>query len=114
MKRARPVYFPEEGTDVEQAAMAFHARGEHASHAGDGRGGLVQVEPGVDEGGDPVGRGAVAAVGHGEERGVALDDATESVGMELPAEVVGGNAVAHGRGRFRVSHEFQMRRQREP
>lgn len=31
--RARPVYFPEEGTDVEQAAMAFHARREHPSHA---------------------------------------------------------------------------------
>ena len=30
---ARPVYFPEEGTDVEQAAMAFHAQRQHASHA---------------------------------------------------------------------------------
>jgi len=31
--RARPVYFPEEGTDVEQAAMAFHAQRQHPSHA---------------------------------------------------------------------------------
>ncbi len=28
---AKPVYFPEEGTDVEQAAMAFHANKEHQS-----------------------------------------------------------------------------------
>ncbi len=31
--RAKPVYFPEEGTDVEQAAMAFHAQRQHASFA---------------------------------------------------------------------------------
>jgi hypothetical protein len=31
--RAKPVYFPEEGTEVEQAAMAFHATPEHASFA---------------------------------------------------------------------------------
>lgn len=31
--RARPIYFPEEGTDVEQAAMAYHARAEHPSFA---------------------------------------------------------------------------------
>lgn len=31
--RARPVYFPEEGTDVEQAAMTFHAQRQHASYA---------------------------------------------------------------------------------
>ncbi|GAB3391301.1 hypothetical protein [Azotobacter armeniacus] len=30
--KARPAYFPEEGTDVEQAPMAFHVKGEHASH----------------------------------------------------------------------------------
>ncbi|MBM7455969.1 hypothetical protein HNR62_001848 [Oceanisphaera litoralis] len=29
--RAKPVFFPEEGTDVEQAGMAFHAQPEHAS-----------------------------------------------------------------------------------
>ncbi len=29
--KARPVYFPEEGTDVEQTAMAFHARRSHTS-----------------------------------------------------------------------------------
>ncbi|NMG75650.1 manganese-oxidizing multicopper oxidase MnxG [Aromatoleum diolicum] len=28
---AKPVYFPEEGTDVEQAAMAFHSKTSHAS-----------------------------------------------------------------------------------
>ncbi len=28
---AKPIYFPEEGTDAEQAAMAFHAKPEHAS-----------------------------------------------------------------------------------
>ncbi|WP_233093831.1 manganese-oxidizing multicopper oxidase MnxG [Azotobacter chroococcum] len=33
VKKAKPVYFPEEGTDVEQAAMAFHAKGSHDSHA---------------------------------------------------------------------------------
>ncbi|WP_349618497.1 manganese-oxidizing multicopper oxidase MnxG [Azotobacter salinestris] len=33
VRKAKPVYFPEEGTDVEQAAMAFHARTEHPSHA---------------------------------------------------------------------------------
>jgi len=31
--RAMPVYFPEEGTDVEQAAMAFHAKLTHPSFA---------------------------------------------------------------------------------
>jgi manganese oxidase len=31
--RAKPVYFPEEGTDVEQAAMAFHSKLAHASYA---------------------------------------------------------------------------------
>jgi hypothetical protein len=31
--RAKPVYFPEEGTDVEQAAMAYHAKRQHASFA---------------------------------------------------------------------------------
>ncbi|EJN33053.1 hypothetical protein PMI38_04917 [Pseudomonas sp. GM84] len=31
--RAKPVYFPEEGTEVEQSAMAFHAKPAHASFA---------------------------------------------------------------------------------
>ncbi|MCY1342262.1 hypothetical protein D9M68_271810 [compost metagenome] len=31
--RARPIYLPEEGTDVEQAAMAYHARLDHPSYA---------------------------------------------------------------------------------
>jgi hypothetical protein len=31
--RAKPVYFPEEGTDVEQTAMAFHAEPGHPSTA---------------------------------------------------------------------------------
>ena len=31
--RAAPVWFPEDGTDLEKAAMAFHARREHASTA---------------------------------------------------------------------------------
>ncbi|WPN49209.1 manganese-oxidizing multicopper oxidase MnxG [Pseudomonas sp. P8_241] len=31
--RAKPIYLPEEGTEVEQAAMAFHAKKEHASFA---------------------------------------------------------------------------------
>ncbi|WP_151898825.1 manganese-oxidizing multicopper oxidase MnxG [Oceanisphaera profunda] len=29
--RAKPVFFPEEGTDVEQAAMAYHAMAQHPS-----------------------------------------------------------------------------------
>ncbi|WP_445672995.1 manganese-oxidizing multicopper oxidase MnxG [Pseudomonas inefficax] len=33
LERAKPVYFPEEGTEVEQAAMAFHAKPEHPSYA---------------------------------------------------------------------------------
>ncbi|SEP61847.1 hypothetical protein SAMN04244573_00192 [Azotobacter beijerinckii] len=33
VEKARPIYFPEEGTEVEQAAMAFHAKGEYASYA---------------------------------------------------------------------------------
>ena len=31
--KAKPIYLPEEGTDVEQAAMQFHAKAEHASYA---------------------------------------------------------------------------------
>ena len=31
--RAKPIYLPEEGTDVEQAAMQFHAAAEHPSYA---------------------------------------------------------------------------------
>ena len=31
--RAKAVFFPEEGTDVEQAAMAYHAQAEHPSYA---------------------------------------------------------------------------------
>ena len=31
--RAKPMYLPEEGTEVEQAAMAFHAKKEHPSFA---------------------------------------------------------------------------------
>ena len=31
--RAKPVYFPEEGTEVEQSAMSFHAQPAHASYA---------------------------------------------------------------------------------
>jgi hypothetical protein len=31
--RAKPLYLPEEGTEVEQAAMAFHAKKEHPSFA---------------------------------------------------------------------------------
>ncbi|MNZ35350.1 hypothetical protein D3C78_527470 [compost metagenome] len=30
--RARPIYFPEEGTDVEQAAMIYHSRPDHPSY----------------------------------------------------------------------------------
>ena len=33
IEKAKPVFFPEEGTDVEQAAMAFHAKKEHYSYA---------------------------------------------------------------------------------
>ncbi|WP_449433005.1 manganese-oxidizing multicopper oxidase MnxG [Pseudomonas putida] len=33
LERARPVYFPEEGTEVEQSAMAFHAQPGHPSYA---------------------------------------------------------------------------------
>ncbi|MDN7141962.1 hypothetical protein KC131_15040 [Pseudomonas sp. JQ170] len=33
LERAKPVYLPEEGTDVEQSAMAFHAKPSHASFA---------------------------------------------------------------------------------
>src|SRR5690606_27856268 len=31
--KAKPIYLPEEGTEVEQAAMRFHAKAEHASFA---------------------------------------------------------------------------------
>ena len=31
--KAKVVYYPEEGTEVEQAAMAFHAKAEHESYA---------------------------------------------------------------------------------
>ncbi len=31
--RAKPIYLPEEGTEVEQAAMAFHAKKDHPSYA---------------------------------------------------------------------------------
>lgn len=31
--RAKPVYLPEEGTEVEQSAMAFHAKKDHPSYA---------------------------------------------------------------------------------
>ncbi|MGY2258741.1 manganese-oxidizing multicopper oxidase MnxG [Pseudomonas sp. SDO55104_S430] len=33
LERAKPVYFPEEGTEVEQSGMAFHAKPSHASFA---------------------------------------------------------------------------------
>lgn len=33
IRQAKPVYFPEEGTDVEQAAMLFHAQDKHSSYA---------------------------------------------------------------------------------
>ncbi|MBI5905087.1 MAG: hypothetical protein HZB86_06000 [Deltaproteobacteria bacterium] len=33
---AKPVYFPEEGTDLEQAAMAFHAKKFHATYLPNG------------------------------------------------------------------------------
>ncbi|RWU17149.1 hypothetical protein DM813_27695 [Pseudomonas alkylphenolica] len=33
LERAKPVYYPEEGTEVEQSAMAFHAKPAHASFA---------------------------------------------------------------------------------
>lgn len=33
IEKAKPIYFPEEGTEVEQAAMAFHAKPEHPSFA---------------------------------------------------------------------------------
>jgi hypothetical protein len=36
MHKAKPVYFPEEGTDLEQVAMAFHGQREHPSCLPDG------------------------------------------------------------------------------
>jgi hypothetical protein len=36
MHKAKPVYYPEEGTDLEQVAMAFHAVREHPSCRPDG------------------------------------------------------------------------------
>ena len=33
LTKAKPIYLPEEGTEVEQAAMQFHAKAEHASYA---------------------------------------------------------------------------------
>jgi len=31
INKAKPVYYPEEGTDLEQLAMAFHAKPSHPS-----------------------------------------------------------------------------------
>ena len=51
--RAAPVWFPEDGTDLEKAAMAFHARREHPSTAVSGR---VHDGRGRSSPTDPAGR----------------------------------------------------------
>jgi len=54
MLKVKPVWFPEDGTDVEKAVMAFHARREHASSAVD-LSNAVQPRPFVTNGsGRPV------------------------------------------------------------
>ncbi|MFK3650793.1 hypothetical protein ACI2IY_20475 [Lysobacter enzymogenes] len=42
LKQAKPIYFDERGTGLEQVAMAFHAKRAHASHRY-GRGGAVSA-----------------------------------------------------------------------
>ncbi|MBM7059205.1 multicopper oxidase domain-containing protein [Pseudomonas sp. UL073] len=51
--RAKAVYFPEEGTDVEQAAMAYHAQPSHPSYAVN-PGGAVYAKDYITNGALPV------------------------------------------------------------
>jgi len=45
MHKAKPVFFPEEGTDLEQVAMDFHARRCHDSYRPDGSPAACVVDP---------------------------------------------------------------------
>ncbi|PWB64143.1 MAG: hypothetical protein C3F14_07215 [Deltaproteobacteria bacterium] len=52
--KAKPVYYPEEGTDIEQAAMAFHAIRNHPSFKVDFTGVPVAADFVTNGGGGPV------------------------------------------------------------
>ena len=54
--KAKPVYFPEEGTDVEKVAMAFHAQKYHDTYLPDGTPALAAANAGfrTNGGGGPV------------------------------------------------------------
>ena len=54
LKKAKPVWFPEEGTDVEKSAMAFHAVRRHPSYALRLDGSVVQADFVTNGSGRPV------------------------------------------------------------
>jgi len=82
--KAKPVYYPEEGTDLEQAAMAFHAQLHHDTFFPDGtpatglagfrttgavvRGGRAYHNPCIDDDGQVLDAGLVGNFFSGEAR----------------------------------------------
>jgi hypothetical protein len=66
LQKAKPVYFPEEGTDLEQVAMAFHAKACHSTRKPDGTPATCNADvstPGVTAAGGFITNGSPPVVG---------------------------------------------------
>jgi manganese oxidase len=105
--RAKPVYFPEEGTDVEQAAMAFHAQRQHASYAVMPNGTTVTAnfisngappvagapyhEPCIDDAGKRLTAGTVGSFFSGEKPGAMSVKGSSTYSADRPRIYKGAN-----------------------
>lgn len=83
--KAKPVYFAEQGTDMERVAMKFHARRDHASHA-------------VLPGGQVI-DAAFATNGAGPTAGApffdpCIDDNRQRLGADEPGRFFGADGLA--------------------
>ena len=84
---AKPVYFPEEGTDLEQAAMAFHAQRHHDTFLPDGTpvtgtsGFVTNGQPPV-----PLAMQEAAPASAGESLGEVLSPSQTNCFLECPAK----------------------------
>ncbi|HET6718934.1 MAG TPA: hypothetical protein VFH22_04775, partial [Rhodocyclaceae bacterium] len=105
--QARPVYFPEEGTDVEQAAMAFHAKRQHDSYATLPNGTVIGAryvlngappvagapyhEPCIDDTGRRLGNGVVGKFFSGETRTAMSFAGSSAFNADRPRVYKGAN-----------------------
>lgn len=109
IKKAKPVYYPEEGTSLEQLAMKFHARPRpgHATHSVDMAGNVIPAffttngarpipgapfnEPCIDDSGELLSSDKTAWFFGGSTAGYSVDVGTIEFGADKPRVYKGAN-----------------------